>query len=254
MKIKTYLINLKESTERKERVLKDISRYSLLDLEVVEAVDGKKLIEEENDFLFDRKRFIREYAREPATGEIGCTLSHRECYRRLLASDNEYALILEDDVRFIFPDDLELVLEKAAGMLPSGRSGIITLTSFRCYFPKKLKSVKNYSFYRIWSAQGTCAYLINRCAAKKLLLIDKPFILADDFEHMHLSGIYIQGIDPWLTLDASTMQFISSEIVDRDKMTDIKRPFRYQLKKDMLGRLRGLFIRMRILKFKEIND
>ena len=125
MKINTYLINLKESTERKERVLKDISRYSLLDLEVVEAVDGKKLIEEENDFLFDRKRFIREYAREPATGEIGCTLSHRECYRRLLASDNEYALILEDDVRFMFPDDLELVLEKAAGMLPSGRSGII---------------------------------------------------------------------------------------------------------------------------------
>ena len=251
MKIKTYLINIKESTERKERVLRDISGYSLLDVEIVEAVNGKKLSEEKKDSLFDRKRFMWQYAREPLDGEIGCTLSHRECYRRLLESDNEYALILEDDVRFMYPDDVEFVLKKAVGMLLSCKNSIITLTHHHIYFSKRLWSMKNYSFYRIWTAYGTCAYLINRRAAKKLLSIDKPFILADDFQYICLEGIYIQGIYPWLALDASTMKSISSEIIDnRDNIAYIKIPFKYRLKKSILGKFRGLLFRMHILKWR----
>ena len=100
MKIKTYIINMKESVERRERVLKEVSRYSFLDIEWVEAVNGKQLMEVQIGQLFDRKRFYSRYDREPLPGEIGCTLSHRECYRRLLWSDCKYALILEDDVFF----------------------------------------------------------------------------------------------------------------------------------------------------------
>ena len=250
MKIKTYLINLKESTERKERVLQDISGYTLLDVEIVEAVDGRRLSREEKNSLFDCRRFIWRYAREPLSGEIGCTLSHRECYRRLLESDDEYALVLEDDVRFMYPDDVEFILRRAAGMLSSCKNNIITLTRHHICFSKKLLGLKNYSFYRIWAAYGTCAYLINRAAAKKLLSIDKPFLLADDFEYMHLHGIYIQGISPFLALDASTMQSISSEIMGRGKKDNVKIPFRYRLKKIVIGKVRGGLIKLDILKLK----
>lgn len=254
MKIKSYLVNLKESTARKERTLQEISGYSLLDVEVVEAINGKNLSEEELDLLFDRERFIRKYSRKPAAGEIGCTLSHRECYRRLLDSDNEYALILEDDVCFIYPDDVEFILKRAVGILSADKSCIITLSRYHCYYPKVLHSLSGYSFYRIWGAYGTCAYLINRCAAKKLLSIDKPFLVADDFEYMHLSGIYIQGISPFLALDASTMQSISSEIMDRDKKDNIKIPFKYRLKNMILTKVRVGLIKLNILKLKaQIN-
>ena len=55
MKIKTYIINMKESVERRERVLKEVSRYSFLDIEWVEAVNGKQLMEVQIGQLFDRK-------------------------------------------------------------------------------------------------------------------------------------------------------------------------------------------------------
>ena len=70
MKIKSYLVNLKESTARKERTLQEISGYSLLDVEVVEAINGKNLSDEELDLLFDRERFIRKYSRKPAASEM----------------------------------------------------------------------------------------------------------------------------------------------------------------------------------------
>ncbi|WP_289004959.1 glycosyltransferase family 25 protein [uncultured Parabacteroides sp.] len=248
MKIKTYLINLKESTARKEKVLKDISCYSLLDVEVVEAVNGKKLTEEEKDLLFDRKRFKRIYSREPLDGEIGCTLSHRECYRRLLASDNEYALILEDDVRFVHPDDVEPVLEKAVGILPSGRSAMILLNRCFCLYYKTLSAWGNFSFHRVWTATGTCAYLVNRYAAKKLLSVDKPFIVADGFGYMRMKGIYIKGIYPALALDDSTMRLTTSEMV-REDMPVVKGPIMYRVRKNLLTGLLNVLVRMKILKF-----
>lgn len=248
MKIRTYLINLKESTARKDKVLKDISRYSLLDVEVVEAVNGKKLTEEEKDLLFDRKRFKRIYSREPLDGEIGCTLSHRECYRRLFASDNEYALILEDDVRFVHPDDVESVLEKAVGMLPSGKSGMILLNRCFCFYSKTLSVCGNFSFHRVWTATGTCAYLINRYAAKKLLSVNKPFIVADGFGYMRMKGIYIQGIYPALALDDSTMRLTTSEMV-REDMPVVKGPIIYRVRKNLLTGLLNVLVRMKILKF-----
>lgn len=45
--IKTYLINLKESVERRERVLRETAGHRLLDIELVEAVDGRKMSAEE---------------------------------------------------------------------------------------------------------------------------------------------------------------------------------------------------------------
>ena len=79
MKIKTYIINLKESVGRKDQVLREVSRYPFMDIELVEAVNGRMLMEEQVEMLFDWKNFSYRYGHEPLPGEIGCTLSHREC-------------------------------------------------------------------------------------------------------------------------------------------------------------------------------
>ena len=98
MKIKTYVINLKDSVDRRKAILAETAKYPFMDVELVEAVDGRKLKQEEIKACFDLKKFVNHYYRTPKGGEIGCTLSHRICYRKLLESEEEFALVLEDDV------------------------------------------------------------------------------------------------------------------------------------------------------------
>ena len=252
MKVKTYLISLKKSTERRERVVEEISRYPFMDIEWVEAVNGKELTEEETDLLFDRKKFRHRYNREPLPGEIGCTLSHRECYRRLLRSENEYALILEDDVCFPNPEDVEYVFKRAIALYSLGKECIITFTRHEIYYPKIFSVVGRYTLYRLWSAYGTCAYLVNKRAARRLLSIEKPFIVADDFEYMAEHGMFIQGVYPSLALDASSIRLINSEIVEEGYFVGwLRKPtFREYLK----GKYRGLLFRMGILARREIKN
>lgn len=85
--MKTYIINLKESIQRRESVLQATSAFPFLDVELIEAVNGKLVTEEEIKNSFDVTKFAQRYGRSPAEGEIGCTLSHRVCYERLLASN-----------------------------------------------------------------------------------------------------------------------------------------------------------------------
>lgn len=241
MKVKTYLISLKNSTERRERVMEEISRYPFMDMEWVEAVNGKELTEEETDRLFDRKQFRSRYRREPLPGEIGCTLSHRECYRRLLRSENEYALIVEDDVCFPNPEDVEPVFKRVLGLYPLNEACMITFTRHMIYYPKEFSVIGKYTLYRLWSASGTCAYLVNKQAARRLLSIERPFLVADDFEYMAKHGILVQGIYPSLALDTSTMRLISSEIIEEDRSTII-----WQRKPTFWEYLKGKY---RVLKF-----
>ena len=124
MKIQTYVINLKRSADRREYILKETARYACMDVELVEAVDGYRLLPEETERLFDVKRFTYRYKRHPYPGEVGCTLSHQECYRRLLNSDEEVALILEDDIVFLKPELVDAVMTECCEMLKKEKGGV----------------------------------------------------------------------------------------------------------------------------------
>lgn len=52
-RIRTYVINLPQAQERRESILKETGRIACLDVEMVNAVYGKELTEEEIDRLFD---------------------------------------------------------------------------------------------------------------------------------------------------------------------------------------------------------
>ena len=98
MKIQTYIINLEKSVLRREYMDNLLSIYSFLDIHYVKGVEGKKLSESEISERFDKDRCLKRYGRTLSLGEIGCTLSHRECYEKLLSTSSGYALILEDDI------------------------------------------------------------------------------------------------------------------------------------------------------------
>ncbi|MEH6497010.1 MAG: glycosyltransferase family 25 protein, partial [Pseudomonas marincola] len=67
-----------------------------------EAVDGHSF-DAHNTPEYDGKRRRQYFGRDLTAGEIGCLLSHRALYKKMLEENIERALILEDDT--ILTDD-----------------------------------------------------------------------------------------------------------------------------------------------------
>lgn len=250
MKIKTFVINLEKSKERRKHVLAETSKYPCLDVELVSAVYGKELSTTEAESLFDYERFKRRYFRDPFPAEVGCTLSHRECYRRLLESKEKYALILEDDVCFLDPDQKENVLLEIAKQIPENTACVVTLARHTHYYPRVLYTTDRYSIYKVWMAFGTCAYLINREAAQILLATPKALIYADDYEYMNSKGIFVKGIYPTFAAGLSELGGIESELSYADRIYPEKFSFMDRLNYLLRNRKRGLLKVMGILHFR----
>lgn len=196
-RIKTYIINLKHSVDRKKYIWNETDKYSCLDRELVEAVDGRLLSEEELNVQFDRKRFERHYARYPFPGEIGCTLSHLKCYRKFLESDETVALILEDDMCFLHEQDVDFLLQEAVRILENAPATLLYLQPPRyCWTIGKKPIGRKYSIYSMLNGVGSAIYLINRKGAKKMMSCKHPYWLADHYELIRLKGIHIKTIYP----------------------------------------------------------
>ena len=101
MKIQTFIINLERARDRKEHMQQLLENYNFLDVSFLAAVDGKTLTNNEVSSCFDTKKTYERYGRDLNRGEIGCTLSHINCYRQLLNNTPNFSLILEDDISIL---------------------------------------------------------------------------------------------------------------------------------------------------------
>lgn len=96
MPLKTYLINLDRSEDRLAHMRRELDRAGVA-FERVAGVDGSELEAGELE-AFGQVRM----AAKPAgwlPGEVGCFLSHFELWRRIAAESDDWAAVLEDDVR-----------------------------------------------------------------------------------------------------------------------------------------------------------
>lgn len=196
----------------------------VLDYEFVDAVYGKKLSEAEINGRFDLNKSSRKYGRNLNRGEIGCTLSHRDCYKRLFESGMKYILILEDDITLI--RNLEEVLnEEVITLLSKKKPVIIFLSGDYWHWNKKPVS-------RVFAAVGSYAYLINREAADIINHAGKAFTVADDWDYFKQLGIKLYAIHPY-AVDANL----------EDLPSDISQEHWGYLKKKIClkYRLRGLW-------------
>lgn len=95
--LKTFLINLDRRTDRFEFVKQQLDKLDI-SFERISAVDGQ-LCSAEQIQSFNHNRFLLECKRQVVRGEIGCALSHRSVWQRMVDEQIPYALILEDDIR-----------------------------------------------------------------------------------------------------------------------------------------------------------
>ncbi len=106
--------------------------------------------------------------RKMVPGEVGCAMAHRQIMQRFLASDNDWALVLENDVAVATPRSIMDLLKSNSTTSPT-----VLMLGFN------LDDVPSLFMRRGWFSipsipTGTFAYAINRPAAKRSL-VETPF-------------------------------------------------------------------------------
>jgi len=94
-----FVVNLKKDREKKEFIIALCKKYGL-QIEFIDAVDGRNLSRANILDVYSKEEAIKNIGRELSSGEIGCALSHKKIYKKMLDENINQALILEDDVEF----------------------------------------------------------------------------------------------------------------------------------------------------------
>lgn len=94
---KAYIIHLERASARRKQVDRMVEACPM-PADIVHAVDGHSLSPEEVSQYYARNRHEPRYPFELKRGEVGCFLSHRKCWRRIVDENLDAALILEDDI------------------------------------------------------------------------------------------------------------------------------------------------------------
>ncbi|CAH0715963.1 unnamed protein product, partial [Brenthis ino] len=178
---KIFMINLARRSERRHLMMESFKELGM-DVEIYEAVDGKKLTKDDIDKL--GIHMMPEYsdpfhARPMKAGEVGCFLSHYNIWKKIVENKYNLTMIMEDDVHFApyFKEKLARVLKEAKGykydLLYLGRKIMLENGETR------ITSHTVRPLYTYW----TLGYILTYRGAKKLLEANplKNLLPVDEF-------------------------------------------------------------------------
>jgi len=176
-----YVVNLESQPER--RRFMEAQLVALPEgfrIEWIRAVDGRALSEEEIRADYDPAIALRTTGRPLNRGEIGCALSHRLIYRKMLEREEPFAVVLEDDVALSerFPEAVFAL----AQTVPLDRPRIFLLGDF--FVPSIWKwrlGQTSFRYLRAWRGRFTIAYGLTLAAARALNDAQTPIRRAADW-------------------------------------------------------------------------
>ena len=170
--MKTFIINLEKDIERKEDIVSQCITFNL-DYTVIPAVDGRKLSEDDLNRLIDPEK-----SKGMTRGEIGCSLSHYNIYKKIVDDNINHALILEDDAQ------LEPNLVRALELLKNYRFDIPTIVLLGPINKHATRNSNQLSddikMVSVIEATLSHGYFINKSAAQKLTDFLYPIWLEAD--------------------------------------------------------------------------
>ncbi|MCL2380188.1 MAG: glycosyltransferase family 25 protein [Treponema sp.] len=184
-----YVISLPDSLDRQQFIKSQLDSRRT-PFEFIPAVNGRALSEVERNSLYDSSK-AKSYKRELTHGEIGCALSHKFVYEKMIKDNVKQAVILEDDIT-LKPDFFLLLqyLEKlpAAGYtikLERFNWEKINDDNVKCgrFTPWHKISLNGGGYYigqPLYNPTLTWGYYIDLAAAKKLYSIMPKVFLASD--------------------------------------------------------------------------
>ena len=192
MSIKTYAVALKKHPERYEYIKQHLTDRAL-DFEVVDAVDGSLLTDEQKAKECDMA--VVNSARWWLTdGALGAALSHFNCLKKISGSEDKAGFIVEDDV--ILPEDIsETLVELEQKIAPD--EVILLFSAFSR--PTRLSTIGKEPVRSgdllypidINSVMSAVAYVIGKEAAQGMVDVIKPIkVPADCWYRFYEQGAF----------------------------------------------------------------
>ena len=168
---KIKVINLLRRKDRRNSSIENFKRVNITNYEFIEAVDGKTLTPNaELISLFKGNCFGNRQ------GVIGCALSHYNLWKKLLESDFEYFIIMEDDFTIVesFKEEIEKInFEKYETLFLGHHIHPKTPEKVKYIYRNSNKNEYiNITIDRLkidYFGGGTHCYSINKNGAKKIL-------------------------------------------------------------------------------------
>jgi GR25 family glycosyltransferase involved in LPS biosynthesis len=165
--MKIFIVHYKKLTDRKQQIINQMDKNGLT-CEFIDMYDRDNLKEDEiKKFSIDR-------------ANIAISLSHLQCYEKILQEQDDYALILEDDV--ILDSDFNTMLSKYIKELPQDWDMLFIGDGCCLHIPTEMIS-PNITIYRKstekteWGGMGatrcTDSYLVTKKCATKILEYSK---------------------------------------------------------------------------------
>lgn len=190
--MQVFVINLDRRYDRLSHITGQLDRLGI-EFVRVSAVDGQRLCSADLEIFNSEADWPR-----PSNSEFACFMSHRKCWNELVQSDQEYAVILEDDViisnsgaEFLsdyswFSDDVDLLRLETGNIKANYKRGGISTK-----YGRKLRELRSFHF-------GTGAYFISKKLANELLEITSNyipvpidhFLFDPDINHCHGRKVY----------------------------------------------------------------
>ncbi len=194
--VRAYIINLARSPERRRHMVQQLKKTDV-DYDFVEAIDGRAL--DLNDQNLVSPTWMGKSPLWPA--EPGAILSHLKAQKRILESDDDAGLVLEDDV--ILPADLKTLLEAASPHMVGAEAVLLQYFSFAsarrgevCQFsrpgslsltPSSLLAFPTH----LSDMAGAGAYVITRDACERMAKTVLPIrVNLDNWEFFQKEGAF----------------------------------------------------------------
>lgn len=228
MNIRTYYINLNRSPERDAYMTHQLNKLGLIATRI-EAIDGSALDPEHLTSVINRQS-LADHFMAPKTGEIGAFESHKLSWELISQQEEDYAFIVEDDIR-VDPSlliDLPLLIESITPddiIDVSGRAGFLSNTR------KEIGQELNLTRFST-PPLGMTGKIIGKGAARKLLDCMSSYTAPVDVMvqkvYLHnipiysVNKIYLSHIDH--ELGGTTIQTKNLSVVKKI-FRELKRPF-----------------------------
>lgn len=182
------VINLDRSPDRWNEIQKEFNKFDITPVRIA-GVDGRQILGSQISDLTPPLNSLEkiEFPRKLTKEEVGCFLSHRKCWEYLINSDEDWALIAEDDIRFS-PRASKYI--KSSNWIPSD----INLIRMIANASPQHHSVKKL-FFQIDKDTQLIQPFYPPALVSACYLISKKFAL----DAFNCSGIIRQPVDEYLS-------------------------------------------------------
>jgi len=192
---------------------KELEPLPYLEKIFVEGVDGRLMTCGEQERAFDQNNAYKRYGRILGCGEVGCTLSHIECCRRMIEKKEPFALIVEDDLVLRDREHLAELFQSLSKLIDKPEPMVVLLTGDFWYWNKR-KICERYEIANVYDAVCTGAYLINLEAANIVYNMERSHI-ADDWRSIVNDGVKLSALIPHIA-DQERLNFKTTIALPRE--------------------------------------